>query len=102
MEYPHLFFVPLFYVLDKGRGRVLAVKSQDRYELKGVWLEFDDASDDMHEYHASLNVQAFNEYPARWDFTKEEDMALSFVAEIRPKLTEEACNLRYSADFYKY
>lgn len=104
MQAPKLFFTPLFYVMDKGRNRVLAVKSEDKYELKGRWLEFNNEDKDWHVYHASLNIQSFNEYPERWDRTQEASIAWSFAkhACLVPKLTEEQCNHQFQSGYYSY
>lgn len=35
-------FEPIFFVLDKLTRRVMAVKKQDQYEMKGMYVVYDD------------------------------------------------------------
>jgi hypothetical protein len=101
-SFPKLEFAPIFYVLDYGRYRVLAARKIDKYEVKGMYFEWDAKSGKWESYHASLNNQAFNEYADRFDLTKKESAAVKFAVSTAslPKLSEEQCNHKYTTHYY--
>ncbi len=87
-------FEPKFFIIDKCRIRVLAVREQDKYEFKGVWIE---KNADWEMYAASLNIQALAEWPSRFELSKEEHwMAYPDFMQNYPKKTEEECQLMYA------
>lgn len=69
--WPTFDFEPKFFILDKRCKWVMAVREEDRYEYKGVYLAYYGRAN-WKQWAACMNRQNPHEYYPTFDFTKDE------------------------------
>lgn len=82
-------FNPVFWILDTGRCKAMAVKRDDKYEFFGVSLEIKDLV--IESYPACMSKGHLHEFRSNYEFTKDSESALQFLIESqgRVRLTTE-------------
>lgn len=104
MKDPKLNFKPLFYILDKCKGIALAAEKQDKYEVSGKYVKYTKKAWKI--WPANLNNQLVNEFPTRFEITKDEQEAWFFCAAMSAgsSIPQDLCLELYprAEDFPKY
>jgi hypothetical protein len=103
---------PLFYIIDKGLCRVMAVKKHDTYEYFGVWIQsgkkFVDGKEQSNwpykVYAASITRSHLHEYLTNYDITELQEQAFNFLEDVKYKrqLDKEEMQLLNSNSDYHY
>jgi hypothetical protein len=73
--WPSFDFEPLFFILDNESKWVMAVREQNRYEMKGTFLAYYGPGK-FEKWPACMNAQMPYEYNNSFEFTKNEAEAL--------------------------
>ena len=81
--HPVFDFTPLYYILDKQCKWVMAVRKEEKYELKGVYFAIYDSGWEI--WPACKNKQQPYEYSSDMDLTKDFDDAIKHAIIYRNK-----------------
>lgn len=78
-------FDPIFWVLDTQTCRIMAVKSQDRYEMKGLFITYQlDGLSGEYTWMirpACLNNQEIQYHPTSFEVTKDKEEAFRWAVD---------------------
>lgn len=96
-ENPNLEFEPLFFVIDKCKTYVMAVKRQDKYELSGVYVKWDLIKAEWVIWPANFNSQLPWEFPERFVITKDAQEAWFYCEVMSPAkdMTDDFCLTKF-------
>lgn len=76
---PALDFEPLFFVLDKKCKWVMAVRVEDKYELRGVFIAYQGTEHGYQVWPACMGKSSLLEYSPTYEFTKNQDEAIRWA-----------------------